>query len=244
MAGTVQAGQAGAACNVDAPALPQAEGRLEIPVRVTSNAAPLTVGVEASGHGDRTYLVTLFKLFLSQPELLDAQGTAVSAQFLAADGKPAPYGLALVDADDPLTQTLRLAAPAGSYTALRLGVGVPAACNHVTSANQTFPLNPDSDMFWTWGSQFLFIRLEGRYRAAMGMDWDQFVYHLGFDSAFTTLTLPGQISVGPEGIGPALLLDIDRLLATDSATLPPGQHTAPDELVLRNLVDQQPLYFE
>lgn len=243
--GLVSGGQptASATCVASPTALTGA-GRLDIPVRVTSDQTAMSIGVAASGREGREYKLSLFKFFLSQPELVDAAGRAISAQFVTSDGAPLPYGLALVDAEDPASQTLRLAATAGSYTALRLGVGVPASCNHVTSADQVFPLNPDSDMFWVWGSQFMFIRLEGNSRPSASTDWAPFLYHLGFDAAFKTVSIPGQLVVGTSGAGPVLAFDVDQLLTTDAANLPPGQHTATDEFVLKNLEQQHPLHFE
>lgn len=204
----------------------------------------MSIGTVASGRNGREYQLSLFKFFLSQPELVDATGGAFPAQFVTSDGAPLPYGLALVDADDPATQTLRLRATAGSYAGLKVGVGVPANCNHVTSVDQVFPLNPDSDMFWTWGSQFMFIRLEGSSRASATEAWAPLLHHLGFDAAFRTVVIPGQLTVTSNGSGPTLAFDIDQLLATDGASLPPGQHTATDEFVLKNLVERKPLHFQ
>ena len=72
---------------------------------------------------------------------------------------PLPYGLLLVDADDEASQLLRLAAPAGTYEGLRISVGVPEPCNGGDPTTHVHPLNADGDMWWFWGSQFLFIRV-------------------------------------------------------------------------------------
>jgi hypothetical protein len=79
----------------------------------------------------------------------------------AANITPRPYGVALVDLDDAASQSLTIAAPGGDYMGLELGVGLPAACNAGDPTTRAFPLNADSDMFWTWGSQYMFIRAEG-----------------------------------------------------------------------------------
>jgi hypothetical protein len=245
--GQATGGQA-EACPVVPPAPPaSATGRIDIPVRVTSFETPMSIGVTASGQAGREYKLSLLKFFFSQPELVDAQGQAFAAQFLGADGKPLPYGLALVDADDQASQALHLAAIPGTYTALRFGVGVPAVCNHVSSTSQVFPLNPDSDMFWTWGSQFLFIRIEGNAKRTGSEAWEPFFYHLGYDAAFTSKTIPGALTVGASTASsnaPALLFDVDQLLKTDAPSLPPGDHSAPDAFVLGNLQQPQTLRFE
>lgn len=243
-------GQAGAEQAEACPAAPStlaATGRVDIPVRVTSFQTPMSIGVAVSGQAGREYKLSLLKFFFSQPELVDAQGQVSPAQFLGADGKPLPYGLALVDADDQASQALHLAATPGTYVALRFGVGVPAPCNHVSSTSQVFPLNPDSDMFWTWGSQFLFIRIEGNAKRAGAESWEPFFYHLGYDAGFTPKTIPGTLAVGASAASssaPALIFDVDQLLKTDALSLPPGDHSAPDAFVLGNLKQQQTLRFE
>jgi hypothetical protein len=211
-----------------------ANGRIDIPVRVTTNQVPATIGVAGTGRDGREYRLSLLKLFLADPTVIDASGQPFKAQFVGADGAPLPYNLALIDADDPATQLLRLAAPQGNYTALHFGVGVPAACNSVSSTDLVSPLNPDSDMFWTWGSQFMFIRAEGASRLPPA-DWGPFAYHVGYDPSYADITVPGSLSVSQSGQGPTLSLDIDRMLTTDAANLPPPKHTLPDAWVVDNL---------
>jgi hypothetical protein len=175
---------------------------------------------------------------------LDGAGAEAPAQFLGEDGLPLPYELQLVDADDPATQLLRLSAASGNYTALRFSVGVPKACNWMSSTAAVYPLNPDSDMFWTWGSQFMFIRIEGSSRPSASGEWQGFTYHVGYDSAFTRLTVPGALEVGAGAVGPALALDIDLMLATDADGLPSPQHSVPEGWVVDNLDHNQPFSFQ
>lgn len=185
----------------------------------------------ASGRNGREFRLSLFKFFVSQVALLDALGNATEARLVAADGTPEPYGLHLVDAEDASTQILRLSAAPGDYRALRLGVGVPEPCNRM-AVDQVFPLNPDSDMFWSWGGQFMFVRIEGSSRPNAGAGWVPFVYHVGFQPAFGVVTVPGVL---PVGSAQTLALDVDRLLESDSNTLPSPQHSVPDGWVVDNL---------
>jgi hypothetical protein len=214
-------------------------GRIDLPVRITINGAAAEVGVPGAGREGREYRLSLFKFFVSQPALVTAEGAEAEAQLITAEGAPLPYGIHLVDADDATTQVLRLATDAGSYTALRLGVGVPRACNWISTTDSIFPLNPDSDMFWTWGSQFMFIRIEGSTRPDSTAEWTSFLYHVGFDPAFATLTIPGSLQVGPSGSGPTLSLDVDLMLATGDDPLPPPKHAVPDGWVVDNLEARQ-----
>jgi hypothetical protein len=218
-----------------------ANGRVDIPIRVTVNASPLAVGAPAMGASGREYKVSLLKFFLSDPQLLSG-AEKVPAQIVGSDGKPAPYGLQLVDAEDPGTQVLRLSAPEGSYSGLQFGVGVPAACNATTATTGVYPLNPDSEMFWTWGSQFLFIRVEGSTHDATSADWSSFFYHVGYDAAYSSISVLGDVSLTagpPTPTGPTLSLDLDRMLYTEGAPLPSGRHSVPDGWVVDNLEKNQ-----
>ncbi len=214
-------------------------GRLALPVRITVSDTALVIGEPATGPSGRQYKLSLFKFFLTRPVLVDASNRESQAELLGADGTVLPYGLQLVDADEPATQQLRLAAAPGSYTALRFGVGVPAACNSVSAARQVFPLNPDSDMAWTWGSQFMFIRIEGEARSGLEAAWGTLLYHVGYQPAFADVAVSGTLTVSAEGTGPALVLDIERLLAYPAPNLPPGKHTVPDGWIPDNLETNQ-----
>ncbi len=231
------AGSAGAGptCPGVSPVGLASTGRVDLPIRATVNGAAVVVGEAAAGRTGREYRLSLFKFFLSEPSLVTADGHETPAQFVTAEGAPMPYELHLVDADDSATQLAHLVAEPGSYTALRFGVGVPAGCNNMPSTGQAYPLNPDSDMFWTWGAQFLFIRIEGNTRPDATAEWMPFAYHVGFDQAFSNLVVPGSIVVGPSGTGPTLSLDIDLMLTSDTATLPPTKHSVPDGWVVDNL---------
>jgi len=240
------AGSAGtaSACPGPAPAALGATGRLDLPVKVTINGTEAVIGQPGTGREGREFRLSLFKFFLSQPVFLGEDGAETPAQFLGADGLPLPYELQLVDADDPATQLLRLSAATGTYTALRFSVGVPMACNWMSSTAAIHPLNPDSDMFWTWGSQFMFIRIEGSSRPSATGEWQGFTYHVGYDPAFTRLTVPGALEVGAGAVGPTLALDIDLMLETDADGLPSPQHSVPEGWVVDNLDHNQPFSFE
>jgi hypothetical protein len=203
------------------------------------NQAPLSIGSPAASQSGTEYNLSLLKLFLSEPVLVDANGHESKAQLVGADGKPLPYGIQLVDADDLATQLLHVAAAQGSDVALLFGVGVPAACNAVSSASAVYPLNPDSEMFWTWGSQYLFVRIEGSLRTPPSAQWSTFFHHVGYDQAFAKVSVAGAITVGASGVGPTLSLDVDRMLGSNGSEMPSGKHDVPDGFVSDNLENNQ-----
>jgi hypothetical protein len=244
IAGAATAGAAGlpSTCAGKAPATVAATGLVELPIQFVVNQAPMTIGAPAPGRTGLEYKLSALELFLAEPTLLDASGHESKAQIVGADAKPLPYGIQLVSADDPATETLRLSLPQGNYTALTFGVGVPAGCNAVSTTDAVYPLNPDGEMFWTWGSQFLFIRIEGASRMPPATDFTTFYHHVGYDPAYARLTVPGAISVAASGGGPTLVLDVDLLLAGGENTtsgVPSGSRGIPDGWVVDNLETRQ-----
>jgi hypothetical protein len=167
--------------------------------------------------------------------LVDADGNEAAGQIVDSEGKPLPYGVQLLDADDASTQIWRIAAPPGSYSSLRFGVGVPPACNSPANTNLVYPLNPDGEMFWSWGAQFMFVRVEGMTRRSPSEQLGSFAYHVGFDAAFAHITVEGALNVSGVTQGPTLVLDVARMLATGAEGLPATQHTVPDGWVADNL---------
>lgn len=213
-----------------------------------TGGTPLTLGVPAVGASGREFNVSLLLFFLTEPAFVDLNGHESKAQIIEPTGQPSPYALQLVNADEPATQLLRLTAPAGHYAAFHLGVGVPAACNAISATNQVYPLNPDSEMVWTWGSQYMFIRVEGFSRPNATAEWSPFAYHVGFDAAFASITVPGDLVVPAAGaadglIAPTLTLDLDRMLATEAQMLPSTKHSVPEGWVADNLENNQAFSF-
>ena len=236
------------ACAGPAPAAVTSSGRIDIPVQVLVGATPLTLGVPAVGTTGREFNVSMLLFFLSEPGFVDVNGHESKAQIIEPTGQPSPYALQLVNADEPATQLLRLTAPPGPYAAFHLGVGVPAACNALNATDQVYPLNPDSEMIWTWGSQYMFVRVEGFSRPDANAEWSAFAYHVGFDAAFASITVPGDPVVPAAGaadglVAPTLTLDLERMLATDEPTLPSAKHSIPDGWVAYNLESNQAFSF-
>ena len=86
----------------------------------------------------------------------------------------------------------------------------------------------------------MFIRLEGVSRANANGQWAPFSYHVGFDEAFTTLTIPAAIEVAAQGTGPRLSVAIDRLIEPTSAPLPRPTHNGADTSIINNLQTKHP----
>jgi hypothetical protein len=215
------AGITGAQCPGAAPVIvPGATGQVSLPIQVTGAGATLTTGQEVRPEGASPYKLSLLKFFFSQPVLMKADGGRVPAQLLNGAGAPRPYGLLLVDLEDPSSLVVSLAAPRGDYAGLELGIGVPAPCNGGDPTTHVFPLNADSDMYWTWGTGYMFIRVEGSAQADGA--WNTFLHHVGFQPAFRITQVTGAIHLDANGATPPTLhLDTDRLLTAPTPTPTP-----------------------
>lgn len=231
------AGSAGAnaGCPSATPArLATATSSVTLRVEIDGAGGPVTTGEVVTPQVGGAYNLSLLKFFFAAPVLLKTDGSRVPAQLVTPSGSPSPYGLALVDLDDPTTQSLGIAGPPGDYAGLELGVGVPAPCNAGDPTSHIFPLDADSDMYWTWGTQYMFIRVEGALQSAD--TWSKFGLHVGYQQAYRVAQLSGALHL-PSAQAPTLHVDADRLLVAPASADPTGadSHEAPDEWVADNM---------
>jgi hypothetical protein len=164
----------------EAPALAHPGGaRLALTFApVLGAATPMLVGEPTPVAGGQ---LTPFnaRFYFSEPTLLREDGTALNADLVTESGSAAPYGVHLVDFDEPASATLRLSAPPGTYTGLRFTLGLNDACN---GAGETKPpLGFDSQMQWPHLAGYLFLRYEGQYTpdAAPGAEAPPSAIHMG-----------------------------------------------------------------
>jgi hypothetical protein len=224
-AGNAAGGGAGTATTCVTTVEPEPSSvALRLPVEFVTDTAPLELGVEVPRSEDGAYRASAVAFFLSRATLIDGAGTRVPARFADAGGSPRPYDLLLVRAEDP-APAVDLLAPAGNYRALELGVGVPGDCNHIDPTLAVFPLNASSGHYWNWATGYIFIRVEGQFEAETG-EWTPFSFHVGFDDAYRTITLTGDLAV-PATAAPRIVVDVSHLLEGLSASRE-GLHLVPE----------------
>ena len=96
---------------------------------------------------------------------------------------------------------------AGSYDAVRFGMGLPPEINtdiDPASYPNSHPLSVigSAGMFWTWASGYIFVKYEGKFALEQGTQLLEPVsYHCGTDPSYRTVTLelPSALMVEPEG---------------------------------------------
>lgn len=97
-----------------------------------------------------------------------------------------------------------LPAPAGNYTGLHFGIGVPDDLNHQdpTQYDANDPLSVSNGMHWTWADGYRFVVFDGRYDTlgtGAGVPPELFSIHTGMDTCYRELTfsaLPITIATG------------------------------------------------
>ena len=161
---------------------------LEMPINLVYQGTPFVYGEPNSLPGGVTVTPLNVRFYLSAIELLTASGGSVPVDVVTTSGTVQPYGLFLFNAEDAGAQTLRVLAPPGAYTGVKLAVGIGPACNAGPTAGRNFPLSDASQMTWPHLAGHLFLRYEGKIVVADGSgDAGAFVaippmVHMGGDS--------------------------------------------------------------
>jgi hypothetical protein len=230
------------ACPPPAPARQGPNGgEVVFPIELRAGGKPMRLGQEATRKDGVAEKFTLFHAFLAEPFLLEKGGGRVPAQLSDGQGRPLPYGLLLVDPEK--VTSVALLAPPGSYAGLELGVGVPALCNAGDPTKRSYPLSADGDMYWSWGSQYLFVRLEGFVRGPAETAWGPYALHMGFDQLYRRARLMGPVTVGT-GTAPTIVFDIDGLIQPDGPGAEPSTSAVTPDWVADHISGGAVLSFE
>lgn len=195
-------------------------------VHFMAGAAPLHLGMELTSANGATFKTTKARMYLSRVALLGERGERVSAELVDEQGNRLPYGVTLVDLENPDSLNVYVQAPAGNYRGMTVSVGVPETCasgeglNHSDASAMAAPLDVDSDMYWSWNPGYVFLKFEGQVKDASG--WEGFFYHVGGDERFASLELDTPFSIPPDGgSGPELIADFNQLLVSPTGAPKP-----------------------
>lgn len=156
------AGGAVASCEQSPPPLRQTGTMLELPVDLVFDDKPFVFGETNAVSSTADVLPLNLRFYLSRIELLTTNGGSVPVDIVTATGDVSPYGVFFFNAEDAAMQTLRVRAPAGTYTGLKVELGLGVACNKGFADARAYPLSSDSQMSWPHLFGYLFLRYEGR----------------------------------------------------------------------------------
>jgi hypothetical protein len=205
-------------CAPQHPLIPAAnDTTFEAQVVFASQGSPLVLGASTVAEGGQHYTIGQLKLFLSEFALERKDGVRVEVAPVDAKGEALPFAMVLLDAEEA-PAFLRLRAPLGDYVALQARVGIPKACNALDPTRNVYPLNADSDMYWTWGGKFVFVKVEGFAIDSASDTKSSLVLHTGnllAEDPTTDCTV--RIPVNAALTGGKLRINVDELATPPTA---------------------------
>ncbi|KUG09782.1 MbnP family protein [Solirubrum puertoriconensis] len=152
------------ACDDDDKAQPN-KGELDLEFENVVGTQALTLGQAYTSTNGDAFTLSKLNYYISNIKLTKADGSEWA--------EPESYHLVKHDQTSTRTFTLQ-EVPTGDYTKITFTIGVDSTRN--VSGAQTGALDPLNDMFWTWNSGYIFLKLEGTSpQAANG----QLVFHIG-----------------------------------------------------------------
>ncbi len=166
------------------------EGRINLNMKAVWGDQPFSLGTVYTDPFDRPILTESLRAYVSNIFVIREDGSEV----LLTD-------VALINFNDGATFTSTI--PAGRYTGIRFGVGVPEHLNTDQDPAQypsAHPLSVQSSqgMFWTWNSGYIFVKFEGK----VGLDGnpvdmtDPYGFHIGLDQFYREFNFSKSFDIG------------------------------------------------
>jgi hypothetical protein len=161
----------------------------DLKINLRMGNAPLELGKTYKTAGGADYSVDLLKFYVSNVQLVKADGSsqAVQGLSLASFGDTAPNKGKLLEngqifnAKTTQNETVfTLTAPSGDYKGIRFEIGVPKDLNHREASTIPMPLGLESGMFWAWNPGYIFFRLEGK--TTVENKTQPWLLHMGTDN--------------------------------------------------------------
>lgn len=165
--------------------------KLEFANKVGSSNLNLNNQSYVNEHGD-TFKVSLFRYYISNVKLNGAKGTYTETE-----------SYHLMDQADLPGMNFDLAnVPYDTYSSVTLMIGVDSLRN--VSGAQTGALDPVKDMFWTWSTGYIMLKLEGSSSKSPAVDHAITFHAGGFNGTYATqrtvtLNFPTAITVTGSG---------------------------------------------
>lgn len=134
---------------------------VEFPFDLVYNGKSFVYGENNPGANGGFVVPLNVRFFISDVVLSRSGADPVPVDIVGADSKPVPYGIYFFNAEELESHTMRVLAPAGSYTGMTFVLGLTDACNRGNSSRHD-PLTDASQMYWGGPLGYLFLRYEGR----------------------------------------------------------------------------------
>lgn len=142
----------------------------------------LNTGVYTDSKGEK-YSITTFKYFISNIVLKNADGSSYTV--------PRDSSYFLVNEENASHLITINHVPAGNYNGISFTIGVDSLKCTEPIGNRTGDLDPAgaaADMYWTWNSGYIFLKMEGN-STALPADANTFQYHIGGFGGYSSPTI-------------------------------------------------------
>lgn len=111
--------------------------------------------------------------------------------------------IALIKLDQSGSGTTLFKIPAGEYTSIRFGIGVPSEMNEAGPSAYTdseHPLNSTQNTYWGMNAMYRFVMIDGKYDlTGDGTDEGSFSYHTGFNDCYREIEWVHDFSFDKKG---------------------------------------------
>ncbi len=205
------------------------QGHVRVKVEAIWQGQPVQTGMLAANVSGYRTQVDVLKLYLAEMRLTGPGGASELAE------------ITFFNALDGGTDTV-LAAEAGTYSGLHLGLGVPAVLNASDPVLYPVghPLSLGNGTYWTWATGYRFVMFDGRYDLdpnGAGTPPNLFTFETGMDPCYRVrdFSLPAPLTVQAGDTTELLVrLDVDRFFhnALDTIDLATENQTHGNDLPL------------
>lgn len=141
----------------------------------------LNTGVYTNAVGE-TYSIAKFNYYISNIILIKEDGSEYTV--------PKDDSYFFIKEEDETTHEAELSdIPAGDYTGVKFTVGIDSLKCTAPVEERTGVLDPageGADMYWSWNSGYIFLKMEGTSSASMMGD---FMYHIGGFGGYSSPTI-------------------------------------------------------
>ena len=202
---------------------------VKLTVKPVWNGAPFNKDSVYIAAGDQRAKVSLVKFYLADLDLTSSNGTA---RLFDADLFDVTNG--------PLYRVLT--APAGNYSSLHVGLGLPPELNHrdLATIPPEAPTGNNSGMYWSWATMYRFVLFTGRFDSDVNGTGEppfQFDIHTGRDTCYRERNFPFPLMITTADTARiTITVDIARFFTDGNQTLDLSQgavwHGEPEGLDL------------
>jgi hypothetical protein len=196
--------------------------QLSLSFKKNASGAPFVLNQVITGPAGKNYLLYTLLFYTGNPRLVKTDGSEVGLS-----------DILLINMDDNINKndathdpalvgtTFNFTIPAGTYKAIRFGLGVPKSLEYsqtnklASEYPSGHPLGFNRGTFWDWLNLYRYTMIEGRVDTSKtpSTPTSIFTYHTGYDSLYREVEFSDNFSIDKGGSHSINInLDVNKLL--------------------------------